>query len=221
MRRTEVDREGQWCVAYEGFREPDRTTMQSGNWEWSYQHCDTGCCHAGPLSTDEKITAFAFAVTISLWIFGAQIGVNAVAAALLGLSILLITGVVEWKENLAQVDVALCLSWLLLVQIRKAGLMIFNTQQSTFFEVCFPLSFQACHMRRHKWVWLSGCILGDSVVVRCADCHGHSPQQIWLHRLVLWQGEPQMLYSVALVSAVCGACRLPLIPPNTKYVHAC
>lgn len=58
---------------------------------------------AGPLSTDEKITAFAFAVTISLWIFGAQIGVNAVAAALLGLSILLITGVVEWKENLAQV----------------------------------------------------------------------------------------------------------------------
>ena len=66
-------------------------------------------CHAhsaGPLSTDEKITAFAFAITISLWIFGAQIGVNAVAAALLGLAILLITGVVEWKENLAQVTTA-------------------------------------------------------------------------------------------------------------------
>lgn len=63
-----------------------------------------GCCAvAGPLSTDEKITAFAFAVTISLWIFGAKVGVNAVAAALLGLAILLITGVVEWKENLAQV----------------------------------------------------------------------------------------------------------------------
>lgn len=61
------------------------------------------CLFTGPLSTDEKITAFAFAVTISLWIFGAQIGVNAVAAALLGLGILLITGVVEWKENLAQV----------------------------------------------------------------------------------------------------------------------
>jgi len=65
----------------------------------------------GPLSTDEKITAFAFAVTISLWIFGAQIGVNAVAAALLGLGILLITGVVEWKENLAQGASWETLSW--------------------------------------------------------------------------------------------------------------
>lgn len=65
----------------------------------------------GPLSTDEKITAFAFAITISLWIFGGQIGVNAVAAALLGLSILLITGVVEWKENLAQGASWETLSW--------------------------------------------------------------------------------------------------------------
>ena len=50
----------------------------------------------GPLSTDEKITAFAFAITVGLWIFGAAVGVNAVAAALLGLAILLITGVIEW-----------------------------------------------------------------------------------------------------------------------------
>ncbi len=54
------------------------------------------CLRAGPLSTDEKITAFAFAITVGLWIFGGAIGVNAVAAALLGLAILLITGVVEW-----------------------------------------------------------------------------------------------------------------------------
>ena len=45
------------------------------------------------MSTDEKITAFAFAVTVGLWIFGGAVGVNAVAAALTGLSILLITGV--------------------------------------------------------------------------------------------------------------------------------
>lgn len=46
----------------------------------------------GPMSTDEKLTAFAFAITVGLWIFGGSIGVNAVAAALTGLSILLITG---------------------------------------------------------------------------------------------------------------------------------
>lgn len=48
------------------------------------------------MSTDEKITAFAFAITVGLWIFGGSVGVNAVAAALTGLSILLITGGCHW-----------------------------------------------------------------------------------------------------------------------------
>ena len=56
----------------------------------------------GPLSLDEKITAGAFAVTVGLWIFGASIGINAVAAALLGLSILLVTNVVKWKDCLGK-----------------------------------------------------------------------------------------------------------------------
>lgn len=49
----------------------------------------------GPLSRNEKITAGALSVTVGLWIFGSQIGVNAVAAALLGLAVLLITNVVR------------------------------------------------------------------------------------------------------------------------------
>lgn len=49
------------------------------------------------MSTDEKLTAFAFAVTVGLWIFGGAIGVNAVAAALTGLAILLITGAYTQK----------------------------------------------------------------------------------------------------------------------------
>lgn len=48
------------------------------------------------MSTDEKITAFAFAVTVGLWIFGGNLGVNAVAAALTGLAILLVTGQSCW-----------------------------------------------------------------------------------------------------------------------------
>lgn len=59
----------------------------------------------GPLSLDEKITAGAFAVTVGLWIFGGSVGINAVAAALLGLSILLVTNVVKWKDCLGN---ALC-----------------------------------------------------------------------------------------------------------------
>ena len=45
----------------------------------------------GPLSRDEKITALALGITVVLWIGGQELGVNAVAAALTGLSILLIT----------------------------------------------------------------------------------------------------------------------------------
>ncbi|GMH32675.1 hypothetical protein BSKO_00509 [Bryopsis sp. KO-2023] len=54
----------------------------------------------GPLSTDEKITAVALSITVGLWIFGSNFGINSVAAAIVGLSILLITGVVKWKECL-------------------------------------------------------------------------------------------------------------------------
>ena len=46
----------------------------------------------GPMSRDEKITAAAFLLTVGLWIGGASLGVNSVAAAIVGLSILLITG---------------------------------------------------------------------------------------------------------------------------------
>ena len=55
----------------------------------------------GPMSLDEKITAGALGLTVSLWIFGGALGISAVAAALLGLSILLITNVTTWKNCLS------------------------------------------------------------------------------------------------------------------------
>jgi len=55
----------------------------------------------GPMSTNEKITAAAFAITVSLWIFGGNFGISSVAAAITGLTMLLVTGVVSWKECLS------------------------------------------------------------------------------------------------------------------------
>lgn len=63
------------------------------------------------MSTDEKITAGAFLVTVALWIGGASIGINNVAAALVGLSILLITGVVTWKQCLSNNGAWDTLTW--------------------------------------------------------------------------------------------------------------
>mmetsp|Transcript_18497 Transcript_18497/g.51906 ORF Transcript_18497/g.51906 Transcript_18497/m.51906 type:complete len:564 (-) Transcript_18497:806-2497(-) len=65
----------------------------------------------GPLSRNEKITAGAFAITVALWIGGGAIGVNAVAAATVGLAILLITNVVTWKECLGNSAAWDTLTW--------------------------------------------------------------------------------------------------------------
>jgi anion transporter len=54
----------------------------------------------GPMSRDEKITSVAFIITVALWIFGGQLGVSSVAAATVGLAVLLVTGVITWKECL-------------------------------------------------------------------------------------------------------------------------
>ena len=65
----------------------------------------------GPMSGDEKIMSVALAITVGLWIFGPAVGVGSVAAALLGLSILLVSGVITWKECLAEGAAWDTLSW--------------------------------------------------------------------------------------------------------------
>eukprot|EP00798_Chlamydomonas_sp_ICE-L_P016682 gene16682-22941_t len=65
----------------------------------------------GPLSLNEKITAGAFAVTVALWIFGGAIGVNAVSAGIVGLTILLVSNVITWKECLANGPAWDTLTW--------------------------------------------------------------------------------------------------------------
>ncbi|KNA19013.1 hypothetical protein SOVF_065720 [Spinacia oleracea] len=56
----------------------------------------------GPMTKNESIMAVTLLLTVGLWVFGGKLGVDAVTAAILGLSVLLITGVVTWKECLAE-----------------------------------------------------------------------------------------------------------------------
>ncbi|KAE8674958.1 Dicarboxylate transporter 1 [Hibiscus syriacus] len=56
----------------------------------------------GPMTKNEIIMAGTLFLTVGLWIFGGMLNVDAVTAAILGLSILLVTGVVTWKECLAE-----------------------------------------------------------------------------------------------------------------------
>ncbi|GBG71516.1 hypothetical protein CBR_g8933 [Chara braunii] len=56
----------------------------------------------GPMTREEKIMAATLVCTVGLWIFGSSIKVDAVTAAIAGLSVLLVTGVVTWKECLGE-----------------------------------------------------------------------------------------------------------------------
>lgn len=54
----------------------------------------------GPLTDNELTMIATMLVAVSLWIFGDGVGISNVAAAMLGLSILLLTGVLNWEDCL-------------------------------------------------------------------------------------------------------------------------
>ncbi|RHN61960.1 putative sodium/sulfate symporter [Medicago truncatula] len=56
----------------------------------------------GPMTTNEKIMTATLFLTVGLWVFGGLLNIDAVTAAILGLAVLLISGVVTWKECLAE-----------------------------------------------------------------------------------------------------------------------
>ncbi|KAL5729356.1 dityrosine synthesis enzyme [Ranunculus cassubicifolius] len=66
----------------------------------------------GPMTKNETIMVVTLLLTVGLWVFGAAIKVDAVTAAILGLSVLLTTGVVTSKECLGEA-VASCLGGIL------------------------------------------------------------------------------------------------------------
>jgi DASS family divalent anion:Na+ symporter len=56
----------------------------------------------GPLSRGERIMLGTFGLLLFLWIFGRHLGVHSAAAALAGLTVLLLTRVLKWKDILGE-----------------------------------------------------------------------------------------------------------------------
>ena len=65
----------------------------------------------GPMSLDEKVMAVALSITVGLWIFGSAVGIGSIGAALVGLTILLVSGVISWKECLQESAAWDTLTW--------------------------------------------------------------------------------------------------------------
>jgi len=54
----------------------------------------------GAMSRDEKIMLATMGFALALWVAGDAVGISAVVAAMMGLSVLLMTGVLTWKDCL-------------------------------------------------------------------------------------------------------------------------
>ncbi|CAI9106418.1 OLC1v1005571C2 [Oldenlandia corymbosa var. corymbosa] len=105
----------------------------------------------GPMSKNEWIMAATLVITVGLWVFGGVLNVDAVTAAILGLSVLLITGVVTWKECLAESVAWDTLTWFAALiamagYLNKYGLISWFSQTVvkvclSFFLLVFPISY--------------------------------------------------------------------------------
>lgn len=101
----------------------------------------------GPLSKSEIIMAGTLLLTVGLWIFGSVLNVDAVTAAILGLSVLLVSGVVTWKECLAESVAWDTLTWFAALiamagYLNKYGLISWFSQTVVKFVGGLGLSWQ-------------------------------------------------------------------------------
>ncbi|KAL6502994.1 dityrosine synthesis enzyme [Orobanche hederae] len=101
----------------------------------------------GPMSKNEIIMAGTLLLTVVLWIFGSALHVDAVTAAILGLSVLLVTGVVTWKECLAESVAWDTLTWFAALiamagYLNKYGLISWFSQTVVKFVGGLGLSWQ-------------------------------------------------------------------------------
>jgi DASS family divalent anion:Na+ symporter len=90
----------------------------------------------GPLTWDEIILISVMSIAVALWIVGAYIGVSPAAAALLGLSLLLLTGVLQWKDCLGYTPAWDTLTWFSILvgmseQLKQLGVIDFFAQAVT------------------------------------------------------------------------------------------
>ncbi|XP_009411283.2 dicarboxylate transporter 1, chloroplastic-like [Musa acuminata AAA Group] len=101
----------------------------------------------GPMTKNEIIMTGTLLLTVGLWVFGGTLNVDAVTAAILGLSVLLITGVVTWKECLAESVAWDTLTWFAALiamagYLNKYGLISWFSQTVVKFVGGLGLSWQ-------------------------------------------------------------------------------
>ncbi|XP_010272978.1 PREDICTED: dicarboxylate transporter 2.1, chloroplastic-like [Nelumbo nucifera] len=65
----------------------------------------------GPITRNELVMICAMLLAVSLWVFGDALGIASIVAAMLGLSILLLLGVLDWDDCLSEKSAWDTLAW--------------------------------------------------------------------------------------------------------------
>ena len=89
---------------------------------------------------------FALFYQVGLWVFGGLLNIDAVTAAILGLAVLLVTGVVTWKECLAEGVAWDTLTWFAAL-IAMAGYLNKYGLISWFSQTVVKVFFSASPLR--------------------------------------------------------------------------
>ncbi len=128
----------------------------------------------GPMKRSEKVMLFVFFLILALWVTGEWNKIDATVVALIGVSVMLITGVIRWDDVLAEKGAWDALIWF-------GGLVMMASQLNTLgFMKWFATTVGGSLA---GWTWLSALIVLMLVYfysplwVRqyyCA-CDGHVP----------------------------------------------
>ncbi|XP_042492291.1 dicarboxylate transporter 2, chloroplastic-like [Macadamia integrifolia] len=94
----------------------------------------------GPVTRNEWVMVGTMVLAVSLWVFGEALGIASVVAAMLGLSILLLLGVLDWDDCLSEKSAWDTLAWFA-VLVGMAGELT-NLGIVTWMSDCVAKSLQ-------------------------------------------------------------------------------
>ncbi|CAB4289702.1 unnamed protein product [Prunus armeniaca] len=117
--------------------------------------------HMGPVTKHEFIMVGTMLLAVSLWVFGDSLGIASVVTAMIGLSILLLLGVLDWDDCLSEKSAWDTLAWFSVLvgmagQLTNLGIVnwmsnsVANTLQS--YSLSWPAAFcvlQAAYFSIH------------------------------------------------------------------------
>ncbi|KAJ9552055.1 hypothetical protein OSB04_016100 [Centaurea solstitialis] len=102
----------------------------------------------GPVTTNEWVMIGTMLLAVSLWVFGDAIGIASVVTAMLGLSVLLLLGVLEWDDCLSEKSAWVTLTWFAVLvgmagQLTNLGIVSWMSNCVAKFLQSFSLSWPA------------------------------------------------------------------------------